>query len=157
MAKLFSFRLKVVLPGIINDNQTTFVAGRQILDGFLIANDLFRELWRRGGHEFLFKIDFHKAFDSFSWEYLDEVLHLKTPYSTRIVTGPFSPFLFDIAVEDPSVLFHQENTSVICSISMTLWSSYPIIITLVREKGLCDGLRLLRVWDWFSQKLHSCY
>jgi hypothetical protein len=32
--------LKTVLPHIISPNPTAFIAGRQILDGFMIANDM---------------------------------------------------------------------------------------------------------------------
>lgn len=39
---------------------------RQIINGFLIGNEVVRGLRRRGGHGFLFKIDFHTAFDLYS-------------------------------------------------------------------------------------------
>jgi hypothetical protein len=40
VGKLLSSRLKTVLPHIISPNPTAFIAGRQILDGFMIANDM---------------------------------------------------------------------------------------------------------------------
>jgi hypothetical protein len=40
VGKLLSSRLKTILPHIISPNQTAFIVGRQILDGFMIANDM---------------------------------------------------------------------------------------------------------------------
>lgn len=38
VAKILSTRLKSVFPSVISSNQTAFIARRQILDGFMIAN-----------------------------------------------------------------------------------------------------------------------
>jgi hypothetical protein len=38
VGKLLSNRLRQVMSSIISANQTTFIFGRQILDGFIIAN-----------------------------------------------------------------------------------------------------------------------
>jgi hypothetical protein len=40
VGKLLSSRLKTVLSRIINPNQTAFITGRQILNGFMITNDM---------------------------------------------------------------------------------------------------------------------
>jgi mannosylglycoprotein endo-beta-mannosidase len=39
VAKVLSSRLKKVMHNLISENQTTFLAGRQIIDGFLVANE----------------------------------------------------------------------------------------------------------------------
>ena len=40
VGKLLSSRLKTILSRIINPNQTAFITGRQILNGFMITNDM---------------------------------------------------------------------------------------------------------------------
>ncbi|XP_028108106.1 uncharacterized protein LOC114306978 [Camellia sinensis] len=74
LAKVLSSRLKSVLPKLIDETQSAFVKGRQILDGILIANEVV-DLWKRnslGG--LLLKLDFQKAFDSVNWNFLFHIL-----------------------------------------------------------------------------------
>jgi len=63
MAKLLSTRLWSVLLDVISVNQLTFIVRRQILDGFMIANEVVYDIYNKKEHNFLLKIDFHKAFD----------------------------------------------------------------------------------------------
>ena len=50
--------------------------GRQIVDLVLIANEIIEEYrWRKEG--IVFKIDFEKAYDCVSWEFIDFVLEKK--------------------------------------------------------------------------------
>jgi len=45
-------------------NEHSFIKGRQILDSVLIANEAIHFLKKKKGKGYLFKLDFHKAFDS---------------------------------------------------------------------------------------------
>lgn len=63
VSKLLARRLKSVLLDLIADNQSAFVANRQILDGVLMASKVVK--WVEGTRKklLLFKVDFAKAFD----------------------------------------------------------------------------------------------
>jgi hypothetical protein len=74
MAKVLSSRLKAVMHDLISENQTAFLAGRQIIDGFLVANEAVHSLKRHRVPSLIFKVDFHKAFDSVQWDYLEQVM-----------------------------------------------------------------------------------
>ena len=63
ISKVLSNRLKGVLEDTIAETQGAFVAGRQILDVVLVANELVEECRRKGKQGFVFKIDFEKAYD----------------------------------------------------------------------------------------------
>ena len=63
ISKILSYRLKGVLEDTIVETQGAFVAGRQILDVVLVANELVEEYRKDGRAEFVFKIDFEKAYD----------------------------------------------------------------------------------------------
>jgi len=74
IAKILSNRLKAVMPSLIGEAQTAFVAGRQILDGALIANEVVHWLKKRKKQGVLLKLDFQKAYDTIDWDSLDLVL-----------------------------------------------------------------------------------
>jgi len=74
IAKILASRLMTVMQDIISINQSTFIADRNIIDGFMIANELVSDLKKPKAAGLIFKIDFHKAFDSVSWDYLDDIM-----------------------------------------------------------------------------------
>jgi hypothetical protein len=58
------------MPNIISANQIAFISDRQILDGFMMANEVVHNVKKNRQHGFVMKVDFYKAFDSVVWEYL---------------------------------------------------------------------------------------
>lgn len=71
LPKVLANRLRRVIHRLISDCQSAFIKGRQILDGVLIANEVLDDVKRRKKEAVLFKVDFEKAYDSVSWEFLD--------------------------------------------------------------------------------------
>ena len=71
IAKVLAGRLRGVLHETIHSSQGAFVQGRQILDAVLIANKIVDEKRRTGEEGVVFKIDFEKAYDHVSWDFLD--------------------------------------------------------------------------------------
>jgi mannosylglycoprotein endo-beta-mannosidase len=56
LAKLLSTKLRSVLLDVISVNQSAFIAGRQILDGFMIAKEVVHGIRNKKGHNFLLKV-----------------------------------------------------------------------------------------------------
>jgi mannosylglycoprotein endo-beta-mannosidase len=56
LAKLLSTRLRSVLLDVISVNQSAFIAGRQILDGFMIAKEVVHGIRNKKGRNFLLKV-----------------------------------------------------------------------------------------------------
>ena len=77
ISKVLSTRLKGVLADTIGESQGVFVAGRQILDVVLVANEIVEEYWKDGRAGAVFKIDFENAYDFVEWGFLDFVLENK--------------------------------------------------------------------------------
>ena len=77
VSKVLSMRLKEVLADTIAETQGSFVAGRQILDVVLVANEIVEEYRNKGKPGVVFKIDFEKAYDYVEWGFLDFVLQKK--------------------------------------------------------------------------------
>lgn len=71
LSKVLANRLRKVIHNLISDSQTTFVKGRQIMDGVLIANELLDDAKGRKKEAVFFIVDFEKMYDSVSWEFLD--------------------------------------------------------------------------------------
>ena len=67
-------RIKSVLPKLIADDQTGFVAGRYIGDNLRTLYDLMHYLEEKQLPGLLVSIDFEKAFDSVNWNYMNKVL-----------------------------------------------------------------------------------
>ena len=73
-AKVLANKLRIVIGSVVSNVQSTFIKGRQILDGILIANEMVDEAKKHNKELLLFKVDFEKAFDYVDWNYLDVVM-----------------------------------------------------------------------------------
>ena len=62
--------MKKIMPSIIDERESTFIEGRHLLQSALIANEVVDEAKRRKKSCMVFKVDYEKAYDSVSWEFL---------------------------------------------------------------------------------------
>ncbi|GJW03946.1 RNA-directed DNA polymerase, eukaryota [Tanacetum coccineum] len=74
IAKILANRLIHILGDLVNEVQSAFVAGRQILDDPFILNEIVQWCKLKKKQSLVFKVDFEKAFDSVWWDYLDDIL-----------------------------------------------------------------------------------
>jgi hypothetical protein len=68
--KVLTMRLTAAADSIISKTQTTFLSGRNILEGVVILHEMRRK--KRKG--IIMKLDFEKAYDNVAWPFLMEVL-----------------------------------------------------------------------------------
>ncbi|GKV51819.1 hypothetical protein SLEP1_g58443 [Rubroshorea leprosula] len=52
----------------------TFIEGRQLAKGVVIANEVIDEVKRKKMKSFLFKVDFEKAYDKVCWEFIEYMM-----------------------------------------------------------------------------------
>ncbi|KAK1269255.1 hypothetical protein QJS04_geneDACA018473 [Acorus gramineus] len=74
IAKTLANRLKEVIGDLIEVNQTAFVPGRSLQEGFLAVQEAIfgnHSLHRQG---IIIKIDFRKAYDQVDWSFMPQVL-----------------------------------------------------------------------------------
>lgn len=77
MAKVLCNRLKRVLPDIVDETQSAFVAGRSIQDNVIIAFETLHTMKnKRKGKvgDMALKIDISKAYDRVDWNFLDKII-----------------------------------------------------------------------------------
>lgn len=61
ITKILTIRLSKIAGKIINEQQTTFIPGRYILDGMLVVHEALHELKSKKQQRIFFKLDFEKA------------------------------------------------------------------------------------------------
>ena len=67
-------KLKKILNKLVAETQTGFIAGRFIGENTSIVYDIMHYLEKNNRQGLLMPVDFQKAFDSVSWDFLSEVL-----------------------------------------------------------------------------------
>ena len=76
LAKVLAARFKKIIPVVVSEVQSTFIGGRNIQDGILIANEVVEEWKRCRQRGIIIKLDFEKAFDKVNWNYLLKMMEL---------------------------------------------------------------------------------
>jgi mannosylglycoprotein endo-beta-mannosidase len=74
VSKAYAIRLSPVAHRTISPAQTAFIKGRFIQDGPLALHEIIHELKSKKLPAVLLKLDFEKAYDRVSWDFLREVL-----------------------------------------------------------------------------------
>ena len=77
-SKCVANRLKVILPTVISENQSAFMANRLITDNILVAFEVMHHISQRKGNlkeEMALKLDMSKAYDRVEWGGLEQIMN----------------------------------------------------------------------------------
>ncbi|KAI3519600.1 hypothetical protein L1887_08814 [Cichorium endivia] len=74
ISKMLARRLKELIHSIVGEEQSTYIQGRNILDGPFIINEVCYWAKKSKTKSVLFKVDLDRAFDSVDWCNLDSIL-----------------------------------------------------------------------------------
>ena len=66
-----------VAQRILKLTQTTFVPGRNIMEGAVILHETIHELHTKEQNGVIFKIGFEKSYDKVKWDFLQKTLRMK--------------------------------------------------------------------------------
>ncbi|GJS26098.1 polypyrimidine tract-binding protein homolog 2 isoform X1 [Tanacetum coccineum] len=74
-SKILPNRIKDSLSGLVSPNQSAFIPGRRITDNILLTQEIMHNYHlNRGSLRCAFKVDIQKAYDTFDWKFLREIL-----------------------------------------------------------------------------------
>lgn len=73
-AKMLNNRLVQVADRLVESNQSAFIKGRYILESVVAAHEIIHELHRNHEKGVMLKLDYEKACDRVSWEFLEDML-----------------------------------------------------------------------------------
>lgn len=85
ISKVLSSRLKQILPDLISETQSAFVARRLITDYILVAQEMFQALRKNPSCQSKYvaiKTDMSKAYDRVEWSFLETLME-KIGFDTR--------------------------------------------------------------------------
>jgi len=76
--KVATNRIALVAQKTIRPLQTTFLLGRNIMEGSIILHEMIYKLHEKKQDGLIFKIDFEKAYDKVKWDFLQQTLRMKS-------------------------------------------------------------------------------
>jgi hypothetical protein len=76
-SKCATNRLGVISEELISPNQTTFIKGIYILESVVSAHEVIHDAVHKGQSEFIFKLDYEKAYDRVDRDFLLRVMRMR--------------------------------------------------------------------------------
>jgi hypothetical protein len=70
--KVATIRLNIVADHVVQPSQTTFMQGRNILDGVVIPHEVVHEVHMKKLNRVILKLDFEKAYDKVKWSFFSK-------------------------------------------------------------------------------------
>lgn len=139
LTKVMATRLKVHMSGLVAQEQSAFIQGRQITDGILITSEIVSMLQKKQSRGLIFKIDFKKAFDRVKWSFVYEVMQAMNfgPKWLSWIKAIFESSRISVLVNVPHRNFrHREDF-----VKVTLYRLY-FLIWWLKAYQLCSRQRI---------------
>jgi hypothetical protein len=70
-------RISQVAQNVISLSQTTFIPGRNIMEGVIVLHETIHEMHRKKQSGVILKLDFEKAYDKLNWNFNQQTLRMK--------------------------------------------------------------------------------
>ena len=83
-SKILTLRLSRIAQRLVTANQSAFIKGRYILESIVVAHEIVHSLHKKKDEGVILKLDYKKAYDKVSWDFLFEVLDSRSFSSTWI-------------------------------------------------------------------------
>ena len=70
ITKVVTLRVEPIMSKLISKCQTSFIKGRNVMDGVMSLHEILHEAKRKKQQGVVLKLDFEKAYDKVDWSYL---------------------------------------------------------------------------------------
>jgi hypothetical protein len=71
--KVATNRISQVATKVISPTQTTFLPGRNIMEGVIVLHETIHEMHRKKQDGLIFKIEFKKVYDKINWSFVQQI------------------------------------------------------------------------------------
>lgn len=105
--KAMTNRFSPICNRIISSNQTNFIKGRYILESVVMAHEVVDEVKKSDSQGLILKLDYEKAYDRVSWEFIFEMLHSRG-FGSRWISWIKGPFSMELSVLE--LMIHLVHT-----------------------------------------------
>ena len=75
--KVLANKLTVVANKVTRQSQTTFMPGKNVLEGVVILHETIHELHKKKKNGVILKLDFEKAYDKVNWSFVQQTIRMK--------------------------------------------------------------------------------
>jgi hypothetical protein len=75
--KVATNRISHIATKVISPTQTTFMSGRNIMEGVIVLHKTIYEMHRKKQDGLIFKFDFEKAYNKINWSFVQQTLRMK--------------------------------------------------------------------------------
>jgi hypothetical protein len=75
-------KISHIATKVISPTHTTFLPGRNIIEGVIILHEIIHEMHRKKKDGLIFKIDFEKAYVKINWSFVQQTLRMNGFSST---------------------------------------------------------------------------
>lgn len=90
ITKTLADRVAQVIDCLIDDSQTAFIKGRNIMDNVVCGTEVLHKVRIARTKGILFKLDFEKVYELIHWSFLIEIL------GARVFGQKFQTWIYDI-------------------------------------------------------------
>ncbi|XP_050212856.1 uncharacterized protein LOC126664492 [Mercurialis annua] len=150
LSKVLANRLSPILPSLISENQFGFIKGRNIHDCHMIASELIHLVNKRKDQVFLIKLDFKKAFDSISWNFILQMLSTMNfdPIWIKWITSFFGSAQLSVLINgSPSKNFNmgrgvRQGDPISPMLFVLAVEGLKAIFSNANHLGLIDGIHV---------------
>ncbi|KAK2663529.1 hypothetical protein Ddye_002103 [Dipteronia dyeriana] len=112
LAKVLANRLKRVIGSVVGEHQMAFVQDRQLLDSFVVTDEIIHHWKKSKDGGLVVKLDFEKSYDSLDHNFLDNIISdmgFGEKWREWMISCIFTPVFSVLVNESPSRQFRLER------------------------------------------------